>query len=286
MEAASAFSLVMREFPGTAHWEDSAFKLAELRREMGDTAAAREAFVQIAENDAGALWGNAAHELVLMDLQRGNHKDALAWAERLTASPDPALRDGGERLKIELLTTLGRREEARQLCREVLASDRPEEMRRAAHHWLGRLAWHEGDWAAASKSFASAAQGGGGQAEDYLWWAKSLAMSGDTGRAANVAEEATARLADAATRRAVPLEMGRAYLDAGKTDEAVKEFLKVAILYPATGEARQALLLTAGTYERAGETQKAIRTLEELIEKHPQSTEAGEARQMLDRLQS
>lgn len=284
LEAAAAFSLVMREFPGTAHWEDSAFKLAELRREMGDTAAAQEVFVQIAENDVGTLWGNAAHELALLELRRGNHKGALPWAQRLTESSDPALRDEGEQLKIELLTTLGRRGEAQRLCREVLAAERPEGMHRAAHHWLGRIAWDERDWTAAATSFASAAQGGAGQAEDYLWWAKSLVMSGAGGKATGVAEEAIARASDANLRRSVPLEMGRAYLEVGRTDEAVKEFLKVAILHPLTQDARQALLLTASTYERAGDVEKARRTLEELIDKHPQSPEAGEARQMLNRL--
>jgi TolA-binding protein len=284
LEAATAFSLVMREFPGTAPWEDSAFKLAELRREMGDTSAAYEAFVQIAENEFGALRGNAAHELVLLEMQRGKHREALAWAERLTGSPDPALRDEGERLKIELLVILGRRGEARQLCREVLATERPEEMVRTAHYWLGRIAWDEQDWGTAARSFASAAQSEVGAAEDYLWWAKSLVMSGDDAAAARAAEEAVARAVDAAERRMIPLEMGRVYRDAGKSDEAVKEFLKVAILHPLTQEARQALLLTAETYEQTGDTQKARTTLEELIGNQPQSAEAGEARQRLKHL--
>ena len=75
--------------------------------------------------------------------------------------------------------------------------------------------------------------------------------------------------------------MGRVYHDAGWHDEAVKELLKVVILYPAFAEARQALLLVASVYESTGDVAKARSTLEELIEKHSQTEEAAEARQRL-----
>ncbi len=285
IEAASAFALVMRDFPGTAHWEDSAYKLAELRREMGDTTGAMEAFTQLAENQDGALWGNAAYELAVLETERENLRAALEWAERLATSPDPALRDEATRLRVELSFRMGRLSDARRLCMQVLADDETDELRHIAHHWLGRIAWEEREWSAAAQSFESAARGAGGQAEDYVWLAKALVMSGQDARAKAIAEEAVTQASDGVTRRGVPLELGRAYLDAGNTDAAIKEFLKVAILHPQSAEARSALLLAATAYEQSGNVEKARSTLEELIEKQPQSPQAGEARQMLSRLQ-
>jgi TolA-binding protein len=281
LEAARAFSLVVREYPGTAHWEDSAYKLAELRLEMGDKDGAMEAFRRIASHKAGTLWGNAMYELAQLEAEAGDPEAALVWADRLSETSDPALRDEGRRVSIELLTELERYGEARRRCNEVLASTPTDEMARVAHHWLGRISWIRREWDEAVRSFALAAHGTDGRGDDYLWWARSLAMSGDRSGAQRAAEEAVSRAPDAAARRAVPLEMGRAYHDAGWDDEAVKELLKVVILYPAHAEARRALLLVATVYESMGDAAKARTTLEELIEKHPQTEEAAEARQRL-----
>ncbi len=281
LEAARAFAQVVREFPGTAPWEDSAYKLGELRLEMGDQEGAIEAFTDIASNPLGAFWPNAVFELVLLESERGNHDEALRWAERLVDHSDQALKEEAQKQKILLLAKLGRRNEARRLCQEILGDSSSDETQRFARHWLGRLSWLERRWGAAAESFATAAQGPGGQAEDYLWWSKALIMAGETGRADDLAERAVSRATSPEMQRGVPLQMGMTYADAGMMDRAVKEYLKVVILYPAYPEARQALLLAGKAYERMGDHEKARQTLGELVQQHPQSDEAGEARRLL-----
>jgi len=80
------------------------------------------------------------------------------------------------------------------------------------------------------------------------------------------------------------LEIGRLALEAGSAEEALAEFLKVALLFADSEEVSEALYLAGSALERMGDRDKAEAQYRELIEKHPKTEAAARAQQRLGEL--
>jgi TolA-binding protein len=111
-------------------------------------------------------------------------------------------------------------------------------------------------------------------------------------RARALAAQGKDRAAEAAYQRVVAQDRGvlaaRAQLGlgaldrrAGRTENALSTFLKVAVLYAHDEEVSQALLLAGECLEELGDQAKAADRYREIIKEHPQSSVAPEARKRL-----
>jgi TolA-binding protein len=78
-------------------------------------------------------------------------------------------------------------------------------------------------------------------------------------------------------------QIGLGELDrrAGRTEHALSTFLKVAVLYAHDEEVAQALLLSGECLEDLGDTVRAQDRYREIVQEHPQSSVAPEARERL-----
>jgi len=121
--------------------------------------------------------------------------------------------------------------------------------------------------------------------EGELWRARALAASG-RGRAAREAfERVVARDRGVLAARA-RLGLGGLHLTEGRTDDALSEFLKVAVLYAHDEEVGNALLLAGQCLESMGDRERARGRYEELLQRFPGSRFAETARRRLGELGS
>ena len=77
------------------------------------------------------------------------------------------------------------------------------------------------------------------------------------------------------------IELGRLALAAGNRDDALSEFLKVALLYADDEEVAHALLLAGQSLERLDQLDNARRHYREILDDHPNASHAAAARERL-----
>jgi TolA-binding protein len=122
------------------------------------------------------------------------------------------------------------------------------------------------------------------------------AVEAELWRGRALAERKNARGARAAYERVIALDKGvlsaRARLGlgalahaAGEHEEALSQYLKVAVLYAHEDEVSQALLMAGQCLEDLGDTERAAAQYRELVEKYPRSELAARARERLRGLQ-
>ncbi len=103
-------------------------------------------------------------------------------------------------------------------------------------------------------------------------------------RAARSAFDSVLRLDRGALAARARLEIGRLHYAAGQHDDALSEFLKVALLYAHEAEVAEATLLAGHCLQAQGQRELAIEQYQRLVEKYPKSPFAAEAKKRLKTL--
>jgi len=117
-------------------------------------------------------------------------------------------------------------------------------------------------------------------AEAELWRGRALAGLDDA-RGARAAFERVLALDKTALSAQAHLELGRLAHAREDLDGALSEFLKVAMLYTATEEVAEALVLAGQVLEEQGQHAEAQKQYREAVEQHPNARYTAEARKRL-----
>ncbi len=117
-------------------------------------------------------------------------------------------------------------------------------------------------------------------AEAALWRGRALAKSGNA-RAARAAFDETIAADKGVLAARARLEIGRLHFTAGATEEALAEFLKVAVLYAADDEVSEGLFNAGQCLEKIGDVDRARLQYREILDKHPRSQFASLAKDRL-----
>jgi TolA-binding protein len=117
-------------------------------------------------------------------------------------------------------------------------------------------------------------------AEAELWRGRALVARGAT-RPARQAFERTLSLDTGELAARARIEIGRLEFEAGAHEQALSEFLKVAVLFAIEDVVAESLLLAGVTLEAMGDSKLAGERYRELIARFPQSTYATSAEERL-----
>jgi len=120
-------------------------------------------------------------------------------------------------------------------------------------------------------------------AEAELWRGRALAAQ-KKGRAARAAFDRVVATDKGQLAAEARIGIGRLYEADDRTEEALSEYLKVAVLYAHDDEVAEALYRAGQCLETLGDADKARAQYEELVREHPQSAFVERARKALDRI--
>jgi len=121
--------------------------------------------------------------------------------------------------------------------------------------------------------------------EAELWRGRALAAQRKRRAARQAFERVTANDKGELAAQA-RLGLGRLLEDEGRTEEALSEYLKVAVLFAHDEEVAEALYRAGTCLEALGDTQKALEQYREVVSEHPDARFAAEARRGVERLGS
>ncbi len=116
--------------------------------------------------------------------------------------------------------------------------------------------------------------------EAELWRGRALAQQGKSRPARAALQRVVADDQGVLAARA-RIAMGQLSLADGRTEEALSEFLKVAVLYAHDDEVAQALVLAGGCLTALGQTTQAAARYEEVLERYGHTPSAPAARNQL-----
>ncbi len=117
-------------------------------------------------------------------------------------------------------------------------------------------------------------------AEAALWRGRALAKNGNA-RAARAAFDETIASDKGVLAARARLEIGRLHFAAGSTEDALAEFMKVAVLYAAEDEVTEGLFNAGQCLEKIGDVDRARAQYTEIVNKHPRSQFAALAKDRL-----
>ncbi|MFQ5748628.1 MAG: tol-pal system YbgF family protein, partial [Planctomycetota bacterium] len=141
--------------------------------------------------------------------------------------------------------------------------------------------WEEADAALSelSRNFPDFENG----VEGELWRGRALAALGRPRGALQAFDAVLAKDNGVLAARA-HLEVGKLDFDAGSLDEALSEFLKVAVLYSNEAEVSEALYRAGGCLEKMGDSDRAVAQYREVLQKYPKTEYAAPSRERLKQL--
>jgi TolA-binding protein len=153
---------------------------------------------------------------------------------------------------------------------------------------LGLASGRLEDWNTAERALSELARGWpdfAQRAEAELWRGRALLTLGRERPAIQAFERAVAADAGRIAAQA-RLELGRIDQQGGRHDEALSQFLKVALLYGHEQEVAEALFRAGECLAAQGAEEQALEQWRELCREHPETSWAKEARRRLDGAQS
>ncbi len=261
---------------------EAAYHVGEARLAAGDAARALSLFEGAAAGTHPRT-ADALYRLGFAQLERGQLQPAeRALAELVARHPESEFACEARFLRGECAFRAGRFESAAARTAEALTCARGELRARALFRGglaLGELArWSECE--AALSELARTFPEFPNLAEAELWRGRALLAQGK-GRPARAAFERTLALDQGELAAAARLGLGALHESEGRLDEALSEYLKVALLYAHEGAVSEALLATGRVLEAQGDAPKAAARYRELIEQHPDSASATAARERL-----
>lgn len=219
---------------------------------LEDLAGAEGTLTRVVRDHRGSeLWGEAAFLLGETRFRLGSHAEAAAILEEL------------------------RRERPRHA---VL----PKALFRLGLSYVELERWHEADQVLTR--LAKDHPDFENLAEAELGRGTALVALG-RGRPARQALARTLALDDGVLAARARIQLGRLARAEGDLDEALSEFLKVAVLYAADEEVAEALYLAGACLEEQDEAERAIERYREVVEDHPETSHAAPAKARIRELE-
>jgi TolA-binding protein len=216
--------------------------------------------------------------------QPGEAESALATL--LERHPGSELADEARFLLGECAFRARRFEEAARLFQDARRDARGELLAKAlfrgglAQGELGRWSECEAALSELARSFPEFPN----LAEGELWRGRALAAQ-QKGRAARAAFERTLALDQGELAALARLGLGALLESEGRLDDALSEYLKVALLYAHEDAVAEALFSAGRVLEAQRDGAKAAARYRELVEQHPRSRFVAEARERLRALE-
>ncbi|MBI4878735.1 MAG: tetratricopeptide repeat protein [Planctomycetes bacterium] len=268
---------------------EAAFFVAEALYERAEDARAVPLYEIAAKTPGGPAADRALYKGGFARMREGDAAGAAGSFARL-AEEHPTSPLFGESLYLqgEMLYRLDRLDEA-IACFERLRRASPGHEAMAKTLFRLGLAhcrdarWQEGEEALTelARRFPEFENG----AEAELWRGRALSARGNARGARQALERVIARDRGVLAAQA-RIELGRLHGLAGDTEKALAEFLKVAVLFGGEAEVAEALFLAGQCLEKLGDADRARGQYQEIVQKHPQSPFAAQARARLDELKT
>jgi TolA-binding protein len=261
---------------------EACFHAGEAQLAAGESARARTLLARAAESP-GPRAADALYRLGFAQLEGGELPEAARSFERLVELEPSGPRASEARFLLgECAFRRGAFEEAARLCL-ALRSEAEGELRAKALFRAGLALGELGHWrecASVLGELAQAFPSFPNLAEGELWRGRAL-LRERQGRAARAAFERTLALDSGMLAAQARLGLGALAEAEGKSEEALSEYLKVALLYAHEPSVAQALFAAARVLEAQGQTALARARYEELVREHAHSPLAAEARERL-----
>jgi len=275
-----------RRAPESTQVAEASFFVGEARFDSGNEERAIELYTASIQQ-ASPMRANALYKLGFAELQRENLR-AAEEAFGVLVDEYPASELWGESLFL-LGETRFRQERYSEavLAFQLLRREAPDhDVTPKALFRLGVALGHTESWEACEQTLALLARQHPefeNLAEAELWRGRALAARGNR-RPARQAFERVVALDRGELAAQARLGIGRLLEGEDRFDEALSEYLKVAVLYGHEGPVSEALYRAGACLETLGDAEKARRQYTEVIEEHPDSRFAKPARERLSAL--
>jgi len=261
---------------------EAAFFVGEARAAAGE----RERALALYERAASAenpRRREALYKLGFIELSDGDLERAARAFEGLIDDPSSPLHGESLFLLGEARFRQGRFEDAvRALERVRREAPRHEVLPKALFRLglaLGDLErWPEAE--AALTELARSQPDFANLAEAELWRGRAL-VAQQKARPARAAFERVVALDQGALAAQARLALARMTEEEGRVEDALSEYLKVALLYADEDAVAEALYRAGACLEKLGRNEQAIARFREVVENHPRSTYAAEAEKRL-----
>jgi len=262
---------------------EAAFFLGEARYETGEDREAIKLY-RIASKESSPVADRALymHGFACLRLEQ-NRAAAVAFQDLVDAHPRSELVGESLYLVGEAHFRAGQFEKAVVAHRRLLTEYPKHAVVPKVLYRLGVAECQLEEWSAGQKTLANLAR----RFPDYehgveaeLWRGRALAAGGSLRAARQALARVISRDEGVLAARA-RLELGRVALAEDDTEAALSEFLKVALLFGYEEEVAEALLFSGQCLELQGKQDRAREQYRELLDKYPNSTSAGEARERL-----
>jgi TolA-binding protein len=249
-DAIQAYEQLARQYPESENAPVALYQVAQVVISQGDTARARSAYENLSrtypDHDIGV---QASLELGRMALDAGSPDEALERFAAVEAARGNT-QAGWEAslLKGTVLMRFGRTEEGLKTLRELVSRQPANIMAQRARLELAEYALTQTDY----------------------------------DEAVTLSEEVIEHAVDDNAAHAQYL-IGRRWFLAGDYDRALRELMRVPIIYKSYGEwVARAQLLVAQCQRAQGDTSAAEKTLKEVLDLHPRDSFGDEARRLLE----
>ncbi len=271
-----------RRQPRSSEVAEASFFVGEARSERGDRDRALALYTRAsaAENPRQR---EALYKLGYLELAAGHLASAARAFEELVT--DPASPLFGESLFLlgETRFREGRYDEAARLLERLRREAPRHEVLPKGLFRLGIALGELGRWPEAEAVLAELARlqpEFQNLAEAELWRGRALAAQKKT-RPARAAFERVVALDSGHLAANARLALARMTEDEGRFEDALSEYLKVALLYGDEEAVAEALFRAGTCLERLGRNEQAIARFREVVENHPRSSFAEEAERRL-----
>ena len=285
--AAERLELALEQESDSAAVAEACFFLAEAFFAAGDDEQALPFYAAAADAEQGTLTDEALYKQGFAHLRLDQLDEASACFQRLVQDhPDSELVGETLFLEGEAAFRAGRYQDVVPPLARLLDDHPGHDVTPKARFRLGVALAELGRWDDAERTLARLVQ----QTPDFPNLAEAELTRGHC-----LAKQQQERAAQSAYERVIELDKGvlaaRARLglgtmryDAGDVEDALSEFLKVALLYAHDEEVANALYMAGQCLEQMGQTDGARERYREILDDHPETTFAGAARERLQAL--
>ena len=258
---------------------EASFHVGEARLARGESDAAiglyRNALV-----DSNPRRTDVLYKLGFVELQRGELEPAAeAFRTLVETAPESPLVPEALFLAGEAAYRQERHADALELLGRARSAARDPELGAKILFRLGLANGALERWSECEAALAELAQRHPefpNLAESELWRGRSLLALGKP-RAARAALERTVALDKGSLAAQARVGLGRVCEAENRSDDALSEYLKVALLYADEDAVSEALFRAGAALEALGDPEKALAQYRELAQKHPRSSYASQA---------
>jgi TolA-binding protein len=275
----------LRDAPKSGAVAEALFFAGEARYDAGDDEKACALYSAAASVDGSSVADRALYKRGFACLRRKDNEGAAESFKKLVDGfPKSELHGEGLFLLGESLFRLDRFDAAADALSTLRRESPSHEAMPKALFRLGislcRLErWKEAESALSDLAVRYPKFENGAEAE--LWRGRALAAQSQARSAREAFDRVVARDKGVLAARA-RIEIGKLAMSAGRTDEALSEFLKVAVLYAHDDEVAEGLYRAGQCLEKLGDDARAQAQYEEVVAKHATSSFAEQARKRLE----